>query len=388
MKNIRKIFILLIVFISAFMVNVSYIKADMSAPEIREFEVVVTDENGIDYYKYDGSVAGHLNKGDKVLVIYEYDGKYTLGVKEKTSYGFETNKTLGDVSSLDGLKIVQDIVDPKEITDDSVIKYDEEQYARVNVDKVDVYSGPSDAYEKVGTINKGLEFKYKYAIGSYGNITYVYIDSNNVTGWVDILKEKVLIQNNTQYIFKNDVSTKCGTIPKNTITTPLYKTDSWSHKALFKYNDCEVLYNAFRDENVLDIYEYINKVNTDITIYKDLDSLEVIGTVPAGNNITVLAGGDFMAGTENTRYIKYNDIIGWTNANDEVFEYVSEVDEKIEIEDTIKVEEPKEINQSNNEEKKPTVLVNTLIIACFAAAAILVITGLVIAILINKKKEK
>ena len=388
MKNIRKIFILLIVFISAFMVNVSYIKADMSAPEIREFEVVVTDENGIDYYKYDGSVAGHLNKGDKVLVIYEYDGKYTLGVKEKTSYGFETNKTLGDVSSLDGLKIVQDIVDPKEITDDSVIKYDEEQYARVNVDKVDVYSGPSDAYEKVGTINKGLEFKYKYARGSYGNITYVYIDSNNVTGWVDILKEKVLIQNNTQYIFKNDVSTKCGTIPKNTITTPLYKTDSWSHKALFEYNGCEFLYSSFRDENVLDIYEYINKVNTDITIYKDLDSLEVIGTVPAGNNITVLAGGDFMAGTENTRYIKYNDIIGWTNANDEVFEYVSEVDEKIELEDTIKVEKPKEINQSNNEEKKPTVLVNTLIIACFAAAAIIVITGLVIVILINKKKEK
>ena len=109
MKKLKKIFILLIVFISFIAIN--SVKADMSAPELRPYEVVVTNPSGIDYYNYKGEVAGHLNKDDKVYVIYEYDGKYTLGVKT-TKYGFETQDSIGTVSTLDGFSLVDAEVDP------------------------------------------------------------------------------------------------------------------------------------------------------------------------------------------------------------------------------------------------------------------------------------
>lgn len=85
MKIFRRIILFLLIIISVLWIEVAH--ADMSAPELREIEVVVINPDGINYNDYKGEVAGHLNKDDTVLIMYEYNGKYTLGSVEKTMYG-------------------------------------------------------------------------------------------------------------------------------------------------------------------------------------------------------------------------------------------------------------------------------------------------------------
>ena len=380
----KKLIALLIIFIS--FLSITVVHADMSAPEMRAFEVEVTASNGVDYYKWDGTVAGHLNKGDKVYVIYEYNGVYTLGINT-TKYGIETKESIGDVKSLDGFTIVEKEVKP-DIEDDRIIKYDEDQKAIVySSNGVDIFSGPDDAYEKVGHIKKDVTLSYKYALKDM-DITYIYVTYENTSGWVEILEGKVLIQNDTQYIFRNDVDTKCGIIPRNTITTPTYRTDKWDHKTLFEYNNCKILLDSFRDSEILDVFVSYQKNLKDIAIFKDADpSSEIVGTIPAGSIITVFAGGDFMSGTESVRYVKYNDLVGWSLDNDAAFEYISQPEtiEEEKIEDTVKVEE-----QKTPEDVKPVIQkknpIETLILLCGFGIGLLIITALVVIILINRKK--
>lgn len=386
----KRIIVLLIVLLSFFTINTVY--ADMSAPEMRAYEVVVTNPNGVDYYKWDGTVAGHLNKGDKVYVMYEYNGEYTLGVNTN-KYGFETKESLGEVKSLDGFELVESEVDPSILSDDKTITtLDGERFAKVLAeDGVDILKGPSNAYEKVGHIKKDTILKYKYVINSFDSTTHIYVDYDGVKGWVEILHGTVLIQNFTQYVFKTDVVTDCGTIPKNTIMTPNYKTDNWTKSTQFEYNGCKFMYNTFRDDRVLDVFESHQKTLSDMNIYKYADeSSEVLGSIPANSIITVFAGGDFMAETENVRYIKYNDITGWVLASEDNFEYISEPDtiEPETLEDTIVTtpeKEPEGENDIGHISNK--IGVNTLILLCGFGVGLLVITALVIIILVNRSKK-
>lgn len=383
---------ILIVFVSFISINSVY--ADMSAPEMREFEVIVTNSDGVDYYDYKGNVSGHLNKGEKVFVIYEYDGKYTLGIKTN-KYGFESNESIGSVNSLKDFALVETEVDPELKPDDGKItKYNEPQKAIVYASEgVDIFKGPSDVYEKIGHINKDTQLTYQYAIRDI-DITYIYVTYGDVKGWVNILKGKVLIQNDTQYVFRNDVDTKCGIIPKNSVTTPTYRTDAWKHETLFEYNNCKVLIRSFRDSEILDIYAYQQIVNKDITLYKDANSSsEVIGTIPSGSEVTVLAGGDFMAETENVRYIKYNDLVGWSLDSDDTFDSTSngnpEENKEPIIDDTIKIEDI-EIPENNVEKPKQRLGLglNLFIILCACGVGLLVITAVVVIILVNKLGKK
>ena len=389
MKMLKRIILFLILFASVIAIEVVY--ADMSAPELRPYEVVVTDTNGLDYYNYKGEVAGHLNKGDTVLVIYEYDGKYTLG-KKVTKYGFETNESIGSVNTLDGFSLVENEVDPtKYLEDSSITKLEEPKKALVySSEGIDVYKGPSETYEKVGHINKDTVLTYKYLTDSY-----IYVINGDVKGWIKVLKGKVLLENNTQYIFRTDVDTKCGIIPKNSITTPTFKTDMWEHKTLFEYNNCTVLLNSFRDKDVLDIYPIQNTVTKEITLYKYADSTtDIVGTVPADTEVTVLAGGDFMSGTEGVRYIKYNDLVGWSLDDDSVFEWKNTNEEKEPetVEDTIKIEdiELPGVNNNGGSVVMPRSNMGLIIfiLLCVLGTTILVATAIVIIVLVNRTKKK
>ena len=392
MKTIKKIFILL--FICAFaMFNMTSAKADMSGPEMREFEVVVTSSAGIDYTDYQGNLAGHLNLGDKVYVVYEYDGKYSLG-KMVTKYGVESTETFGYVNSLEGFDTVEKEVDPTiGLEDKDIQKFDKEQKAIVYAkDGVDVYSGPSNAYKKVGHLIKGTKLTFKYGIGGF-DLTYIYVEYGNVKGWVKILESAVLLENTKQYVFKTDIETECGVIPKNTVTTPMYRTDIWSGLALFKYNDCEVLLNVFKDDKIYQIYGSNNKAKVDLNIYKYADETsEVIGTIPAGSEFTGLAqdGGNYSMDAILPRYVQYNDIKGWIFDSSETSEIVSYNEEPNKIEDTVKVEEEKQeevVEEEKNTTTNKKIGLNTLIILCGFGVGILVITALVIIILVNRSKK-
>ena len=58
MKKILKLLLLTILFIPYI------VKADMGAPILKPYDMVVTNQNGIDYYGYENSqlvIKGHLN---------------------------------------------------------------------------------------------------------------------------------------------------------------------------------------------------------------------------------------------------------------------------------------------------------------------------------------
>lgn len=391
MKIIRRIILFLAIILSVLWIEA--VHADMSAPELREFEIVVINPDGVDYYDYKGTTIGHLNKGDIVIVLYEYNGTYTIGKKEINQYGREVNKNLGDIKSLKGFSIVQEEVDPTKLSDDkSITKYDTSRKARIYASEgVDIYKGPSDVYEKVGHIKKDVVLTYDYSVNSIaGGTTHIYVNYNGVKGWVEILDSKVLIQNDTQYIFSTDVTSECGTVPRNSVTTPNYKTDAWSHDTLFEYNGCEFIHDTFRDEEIYDIYAYNQVTAKEVTLYEYADtSSNVVATIPKGTEVTVLASKDSLGDPDYVMYIKYNDTKGWALGTGEIFDYgkkpeINEDEPEIKVEDTIEVEESP---VPTEEPITKTPGLTTFIILCTSGTGFLVITALVIIILVNKSKK-
>ena len=382
MKIIRRIILFLAIILSVLWIEIAH--ADMSAPEIRQFEVVVINPDGVDYYDYKEVLAGHLNKDDIAVIMYEYNGEYTLGSSESDKYG--NHEILGYVNSLDGFSIVQDEVDPTKITDDNtIIKYETAQKARVNnADGVDMYAGPSSVYEKVGHIDDKTTLTYKYSTEG----THIYVEYNGKKGWVEILSGKVLVQNEAQYIFKDDITTECGTIPRNTITTPTYRTDKWTHESVFEYNGCEFIYNTFRDEKVFSMYSYTEKTIVDLPLYEYADSTStLLGTVPAGTELTVLASKDTIGDPEYVIYAKYNDIKGWAVGSGEIFDYSTFAESNEKVEDSIKpTEEPKTPAEPKVDVKKGISL-QELIILCSMGGVLLIVTAVAVVILINKTKN-
>lgn len=389
MKILKRILIFLAIVISVLWIEVAH--ADMSAPEIREFEIVVINPEGVDYYDYKGEVKGHLNKDDVVLIEYEYNGTYTIGIKDINQYGREYTKSLGDIKSLEGFSIVQKEVDPTKVTE-GITKLESSQKARVYAsDGVDIYKGPSNVYEKVGHIKKDVVLTYDYVVSSTaGGITHIYIEYNGQKGWVEILGGKVLIQNDAQYIFMKDVSTECGIVPRNSITTPYYKTDTWSHEALFQYNGCEFIHNTFRDDDIYYIVTWDSRVLTskEVTLYEYADKTsKIVGTIPAGSEVVLLASNESFMSEESIRYIKYGDIVGWSIDTEEIFDYQykpSSEEEEIIIEDTIEVEEPETpVNPMISKKMSLSIF----ILLCAFGVGLLVITALVIIILINRSNK-
>lgn len=382
MKIIRRIILFLAIVLSVLWIEAAH--ADMSAPELRQFEVVVINPDGVDYYDYKEVLAGHLNKDDIAVIMYEYNGEYTLGSSESDKYG--NHEILGYVKSLDGFSIVQDEVDPTKITDDNtIIKYETAQKARVNnADGVDMYAGPSSVYEKVGHIDDKTTLTYKYSTEG----THIYVEYKGKKGWIEILSGKVLVQNEAQYIFKDDITTECGTIPRNTITTPTYRTDKWTHESVFEYNGCEFIYNTFRDEKVFSMYSYTEKTIVDLPLYEYADSTStLLGTVPAGTELTVLASKDTIGDQEYVIYAKYNDIKGWAVGSGEIFDYSTFAESNEKVEDSIKpTEEPKTPAEPKVDVKKGISL-QELIILCSMGGVLLIVTAVAVVILINKTKN-
>ena len=82
MKKFLKLFVLLLLVIPF------SVYADMGAPEIKPYEVIVTNPNGIDYYDNinDLNVKGHLNYNDKVTIEYESSTSVQISMGESYYY--------------------------------------------------------------------------------------------------------------------------------------------------------------------------------------------------------------------------------------------------------------------------------------------------------------
>ena len=385
MKQIKKLFILLLLCVPCF------VKADMGAPMLREFEIVVVNPDGVDYEAndYNEEATGHLDKDSVVLVTDDFNNQYTIGVKESDG----TTSILGKVNSLDGFSIVQEEVDPSKTDNDSSIKkFDTKQKALVYSEKgVNIYKGPSKIYKYVGTIKKGVKLDYQYAIDGEGGITYIYVDYKGQKGWVEILNKNVLIENEVQFIFRVDVDSECGIIPKNTIVKPEYKTDRWSGSALFENKKCKTLLKTFKSEEIMTLYNLKAKSKVEIPIYDDTDKSNLIMTIPSNADLIYYTGSDSQMGTIDIHYVEYNGKRGWAFVTYDDFEI--EYGDKVEYA-KIDLAEKKEVKkeESKKEEKKDDKKLfglnkNEFVLVCVAGGVILSLTGLIIIILINKKKK-
>ena len=380
MKKFLKLFVLLILVIPF------SVYADMGAPEIKPYEVIVTNPNGIDYYDNinDLNVKGHLNYNDKVTIEYESRNSVQISIGESYYY----------LKSVDGLVAVKDNVTPEELGTE-VNKLDSKKKALVyKTGGVDILAGPGLGYKKVGHLDKGTVVEYGYDTG-YSTV-FIYVETSEGNGWLSALESSVLLEDESMYIFSEDYKDTCGTIPKNTIIKSNYKTDQWSQSTLFKYEGCEMLIKTFREKNPVKIVPLNGKVNTELKVYSEAStSSNVVGTIPANSSVVSYGMADdfdYYTGevTTYTYYVKYNDIKGWifATADEAEFSYQDPAENDLEVTYTPKEDATtNEVTVTEDTNKSNKMSANTIVIICVIAGLSLAVIALGIIVLTNKKKN-
>ena len=360
------------------------VKADMGAPEMKPYEMVVTNPEGIDYYDTDESTtpAGHIDKDSKFTVEYEYNDTYSITIGEKR----------GVLKSIKGASLINEEIDPTTEKDSNIIKQDSSKSALVySKDGVDIKKGPSDAYDTVAHIKKGEKIKYSYVYGSDA-VSYIYVNYNGKKGWVEILNSKVLLEDNTEYIARTDVKLDCTTIPKNTIINSNYKTDMWSGSILVKYEKCEDMVKVFKTDGLLEMRKFnaTSKKELDVFEYSENEGNKIT-TIPSDSDFIVAASFSDMETQKTHSYVLYNGEEGWIEADYDDFDidYQSEVREE-EPKEEPKKEEKEETPKNKKEEvettgnKKDS---NDFALTCVIVGASVALATLIIIIIINKKKK-
>ena len=143
------------------------VKADMSAPSILEYEVIVVKEGGADYYVWKDKKyvkAGHLDKDTEIYIREEETSNNVtylfFYLDQVEPYTFS--------SAYEGYYVKATDVMPKEevVTPDSnpdyIRKLEKPITFKVWADEVPVREGPSNGYKTVGTLKKGYIGKYSY----------------------------------------------------------------------------------------------------------------------------------------------------------------------------------------------------------------------------------
>ena len=388
MKNKLK---LLVVFVLLLLPCV--VLADMDAPTIKPYEMVVAAQDGVDYYDSQGNVKGHLNKDDKVIINYEFRDSYQVEINGERGY---------QLKELTGLVLVKEEMTPADLEAEgysetskgdgiSLFKVTSTNNALVYAtDGVDIRKGPSKVYAKLGHVDKDQVISYSYALKYGGRVEYIYVDVSGTKGWIEILDGSVFLQNTRKYITYKEVQMSCTTIPKNTVLSPKYISDVWTHKALVEYGSCKDTVDTFRDAYgvaVLSSGNYIAEVEMDI--YEGYDQTgEKLGTIPVSASF-VRKASVFIQGEEyGYVYVTYDGKTGWAKATwasykeDENNPVNEEAEKEVTIEeetedDTILVDTNKETNPS------PIDYVSMWVIVGLSVALI----AAIVVILVNRKKK-
>ena len=379
MKKILKSLILLLAIFPLL------VKADMGAPQVRQYEIVVVKEGGIDYFEDPDyqKVAGHLNKEAVVTVVMEFDDITNIMVDNQYYY----------------IKREGVIAKENEVTPSSsgVKKQVKIKKAIVNnKNGVEVKKGPASIYETVGIIPYNTELTWQYYIDNEG-MTYIYIEKDGIKGWIDILKESVLIENDNTYLITSDINTECGIIPANKIMQASYATDMWSGKTIFDYKNCRVEKES-RGTEIAIVLDKLptNKISVDTTIYENVDfSGKAIATIPKNEEFIEIANVTDRGDEYSTMFVKYQENYGWIKVDYENSEYTGntvsseEIVKKLSLEkeEEHKVEETPVQEEKEEPKKEESTTKDTIIMAVIAGVG-LAIAALGLIILVNKKNSK
>ena len=366
------------------------VKADMGPPETKQYELVVTNPDGIDYYKDEegNPVAGHIKKDEVITVTWEYEGEYHIELK---------NGNYGIIKSVSGTSLIKDEIDPTKEKTEDIFKSDTEQEAIVYANEgVDLYKGPSSVYEKVAHVKKGTKLKYYYSVG---DTTYIYTEYNGKKGWAEILDEKILISTKEDYIAKSDIKTSCGTISKNKVVRIDYKTDNWSGKGLVNFDNCETLVSIFKSNELLPVIKNYATTKSNLKIYEYFDDKgKELGTIPSGSKIIYIASSFQIQDETEKRdmYVEYNNIRGWIKALGKDYDFSDEELKNNNILDEISDKEQPSEEKKEDIKEEPEVISNNkktdkaddYVLICVIVGASVAVSSLITIIIMNNKNKK
>ena len=363
MKKILKTIILLILIVPFI------VKADMGMPLMETYEVeVVKDE--INYYDWEGmdngKPLGTIPKGTTLTIDYGYpqNGIEYLSTKYKNEHVF--------VKSTDVVAKGEFGIDAEGV---QVVGRGNRFKA---LKEVDVRKGPSESFEKVGTLKAGI-YLYKYETLSPN---YYYVDTGDIKGWVQP-KEGDMLFNGTTYVVPVELDTKCGKIPANYEFKEVWFEKEPAGFLDLEYNNCKIQLNSYNDVVTLTTIKEVYKTTDEITLYTDVDKeTKSEDTIPKGKEYLLLSV-QYAKKKSNTTsfyyYIEYNKKRYWVESIEQgkKSEYVKEYEEPVEKE---------EKEEDKTEEKKTDT--KTIVIICIVAGTSLALGALVTLILVNKKGKK
>ena len=382
MKKLLRLLLLFVMFVPLLA------KADMGAPYFREYKAVVVKEEGASYYSdpEEARKISNLAKDQIITISFELrsDGVDYLMFEKNNHYYY--------VKASDVMPVEKEV----KVTDDNVKKLAEKLKIRVMANEVDVRKGPSVAYDKVGTLKKGTEGTYQYAIP---DSAYIYIEADGISGWVETLEEAVLTESNVTLILAKDVKLSCTTVPAGTILKNPMKTDDWSRKVLVEKSGCYELVSNFRDSFFAlqleeeKYYEVIGAVDVFSNPGKKSDI-----SIKKGDYVTVKSEAFYEDGAYDYVYY-YADFNGknvWIRLrNDKVEESIKQVksiptkpdkeeEEKEEEEEEEKKKEDKKDDDEDEEEDKG-LDTKTIVLICVIVGLSIALAAIVVILLVNKK---
>lgn len=370
-----------------------FVHADMGAPQIDPYEAVIKNENGVicKYYDY-GEHTIQIPYDTKVKVIYEYESDNTL----TSEIEYENHQC--SINTKDLMPFLSKLIPEEHL--DKVFKEENLRTAKIlSKTGVAVHTGPSQAYEKIGTIPYETKLEYLYSSGTDGtdsNPLWIYIKYNNIEGWISTdnyniglyTLNELLIPDKTKItdtIFGDQKT--LGTIEAFTTLKEYYSLSSSIGNYYVEYNGINgFIYAPY--VNVLETEKTI-KLEKKAYIYDSINDLEQnkIKEVPARTELqykyVIYGNGD------DYYYITYQGITGWM--------LVTYYDDSTEEEQTTNPIEEEQITNPIKDETTTTKKVEKetsqlsgkeVVILCVAASLLLALTITVIIILINKKKTK
>ena len=411
MKKFLKSLVLLVV--ALFLITPFSAHADMSAPSFKPYQMQVINPNGVEYYETSPSAdpgakpVGRIPKDTIVTIYYEgtdyYSVSYKLDAEKEVSkiiHNLNGLVLIKDSFSLEDAKKDQDLTEAK--TTRKALVYKEEG--------VSLRKGPASAYPEIARFEKGTKLEYKYSLTSYGGgsgTTYIYVETDKGNGWLKVLDKEVLIENDYTYIFRVDKVTPNGTIPANTILTPEYKADEWTHEALFSYNGFEIMVKTYFDDDgtVVEIEDgpAAKKclAKNDLIIHKTADqNSEVLGKIPAKAEFTNIGTYyyDEHTSDETDNYIEYKGIKGWFHSQGKDYEWADDDEDESE-EDDEDEDEPEDEDEDEDEDDRRVPIApkpqkedkgfsgETIVLMCTMAGITVALAALMIIILANKKTK-
>ena len=391
--------------------NIVY--ADMSAPMIEPYKAYVSNPEGANYYQQKNDIlvsVGKLEYGDTITINYEMQ-------ENGVNYAYFQ----------DGIIKIEDIKMANETSfDNNASKYDEPINITILANEgVKIYKGPAYIYPTTGTtIPKGKELT-AYMDKEYKNMSpWYYVSYDGTSGWICILNGSVgyeanidkIICPNTTNIYEDANGKKAiKTIPANTIITDFMHVDSWSQSYYVTYNGVSGYVGDRQCATPWDKYEWtVNYDNAKLYKTGSLNGEIIVDNIPVGTTLKSEYVTDIRA--YGWMYTTYNGTKGWVwvleseydyeemlrnekedKANQKTIKEVEEIKETKKDENdnginnqsnTIVIEETKNNNTTEQESSGNIVITPKvqIIILCVFVAIIIGMTGIIILLLVNRKK--